>query len=655
MSGHLNALRLVAGTLAEAIRPPERLSFPEWLPKNIVLTDGEYAGEAWSAHGAPYMIEPAYCLSDEHPCNLVTIRKSQQSTATILALAWCLYIADREPANTLYGTPGIDALRALNGQKLQPMIDAWHRKICRQIIYPQTSRSAAGSTTYEKRFAGGFLSLANVNAIMDLSMVTAKKGVKDELSKWQTLENGADPENLFFGRFTAFRRTKSYKILEISTPEVDSGSEPGQEPEGHCRIDRSFRRSDQRFWNCLCPECGERFVHEFARLKIDEQHPHRTRYECTCGHLLSEAERVIAVRAGIWRPTVEGEYRHPGFHIDAFISLMMSYEAIAEDSLKAKSETARKDFHNLVLGLPYKFRGDAPDHIRLMERSEDYPEGEIPPLGLLLTCGADVQHAGIWYEVPAFAPDRQSWCVSTGFLEGETADPERGAWLKLAELYERQFPDAFGSTRPIDRMFIDAGDGGRANQVYAFCRGRSRAFAIKGMPGWSHPAVGTPKDVDINLKGRKIKRGAKLWPVGTWALKSEFYANLRKAGRKGGAEDDPPGYCHFGNWLDEPHFRQITAEFLDTSKSRGRAVQFWRETGPNHKLDCRIYAMAAAEYLGLTRLKADEWKILMQERGVPMELKAPDLLAPDSIKLAARPPLAATRPPRGRRVLFKGH
>jgi phage terminase large subunit GpA-like protein len=231
------------------------MPFSKWLSKNLVLIDGEHAGEPWSADGAPYLVEIADCLSDDHPCNLVTVRKSQQSGASILALGWCLYIADREPANILYGMPNIDALREMNSQKLQPLIDAWHKQIKRTVILPQTSRSF-GSTTYEKKFAGGFLALANANAVMDLSSKTIRKGVKDEVSKWQDIPGYGDPEDLFFGRFTAFRRTKSWKILEISTPEVDSGDELG-EAEGHCRIDRSFRRSDQRFWNCICPECRQ--------------------------------------------------------------------------------------------------------------------------------------------------------------------------------------------------------------------------------------------------------------------------------------------------------------------------------------------------------------------------------------------------------------
>jgi phage terminase large subunit GpA-like protein len=90
---------------------------------------------------------------------------------------------------------------------------------------------------------------------------------------------------------------------------------------------------------------------------------------------------------------------------------MMSYEAIARDQIKARKgdETAAKDFSTLKLGLPYRFRGSAPDYSRLMERREEgLKHGHIPPRGLIVVGAADVQKRGIYYEVVAFAETRES-------------------------------------------------------------------------------------------------------------------------------------------------------------------------------------------------------------------------------------------------------
>jgi phage terminase large subunit GpA-like protein len=654
--GHPGALRLASETLEQSLRPPVPMRVSDWMAQNIVLVDGPAAGQLWSASGAPYLTEILDCLSEDHPANLVTVRKSQQTGASIAALGWTLYCAEREPANMLYAVPGIDALKDTNSAKLQPLIDAWHRKAGQVMIVPQTSRSGSGSTTYEKVFVrGGRLWLANANSVMDLSSKTAKKGVKDELSKWQLIPGAQDPEDLYFGRFTAFRRTGDWKILEISTPETDSGDETG-DAAGHCRIDRSFRRSDQRFWHFACPECGQVQHHQPERFRVNVSRPHASGYECEgCGHLISEAERVAMIRpdAGAqWIATAPGGDRHPGFHLDAFISLMMSYGAIAEDELKSRgSEIARKGYVNLVLGRPYAFRGDAPDHKRLMDRREAHlKRGHIPPDGLLLTAAADVQMRGVWYEVIAWTADRRSYVVEAGYLGGDTESASAPVFERLRrEVLDAEWPDAFGRTRRVDALAIDSGY--RAPVVYAFARsvqrahpitGRDLVLAIKGQDGWGLPAIGTPKLVDIDLAGRKIKQGVRLWAVGTWPLKSSVYLDLGKVRDGADVASAPAGYCHFGGWLDEEYFLQLTGEHLADITVRGRpAGKKWQKLRDNHFLDCRVYNMALAEYLGLSSMTPDQWRALARERGLPPEAVEPSLFD----MIAGATPSAGTAPP----------
>lgn len=645
---HPNAVRVVNHGLGKTIRPARRVPFQTWLAENIVLVDGPRAGQLWDPSGAPYLVEPAACLGDDHPCNRVTIRKSQQSGASILALAWCLYIADREPANVLYAMPNIEALREMNSQKLQPLIDSWQKRMRRTVILPQTSRNAQGSTTYEKKFAGGYIALANANSVMDLSSKTVRKGVKDEVSKWQEQPDTQDPEDLFFGRFTAFRRMKDYKILEISTPEVDSGVEFDEHGEilgegpGHCRIDKAFQKSDRRFWHCLCPECGKPFVHSIDRLRIDDRHPHKSAYEHECGHWISEPERVVAVRAGHWRPTIEGDGRHPGFHIDAFISLMMSYEAIAEDSLKARSEIEKKGFSNLVLGLPYKYLGDAPEWKKLLDRVEpELKRGHVPAKGLLLVAFADVQMRGMWVSIRAFAPNRETWSVDAFYIDGDTSDPQGPAFQQLKKsTIDREFPDAFGGTRKIDALGVDSGY--RANIVYAFVRnaqrqhpdtGKDLILATKGLKGWSRPALGQPTLQDIDLDGKKILQGAKVWGIGTWPLKVTLYAEVRQTVPEPPALPvAPDGYWHFGKWNDEVYFKQLTAEVLVDVKFRGRTTgRKWEKTRDNHFHDCEVGCIALADYLGLYSTRPEEWSALAKLRGMPPEQTTVTLFTPRQV------------------------
>lgn len=612
MNFHPGAQRMVATALSEAIRPVPPLPFRQWLPKNIVLVDGPKKGEFWSELDAPYLGPIADVLDVDHPSNLVSIRKSQQTGVSILGLAWSLYLSEVAPDNILYAVPGIDALQDVNGKKLQPMIEAWQERSSKKIILPTVARSGSGSTTYEKRFVGGSLSLANANSVMDLSSNTSRYGVKDEVSKWQNSPNGDDPEVLFFGRFTAFRRLKLWKILELSTPELDSGDPLGDEP-GHCRIDRSFRRSDQRFWNIKCPECGGEFVQSILGFVINKAHPHLSAYECPhCEHHISEMERVPAVRAGRFIPTSEG---HPGFHVDAFVSLMMSYEAIAEEWIdrQNKGEEGAKGFTNLVAGLPYAMKGDAPDHKRLLERRETYQRGVVPADGLIVTAGADVHHNNIMMEIVAFGQDRQSWSVEVAYLDGPTDDINAGAWLKLDEFYRTAVIDAFGRERRIEALGVDSGDGLRVTQAYSWCASRPGTHAIKGMQGRGVPAIGLPQKVSVRKSGKRQKVGsAKVWPVGTWTLKGELMGNLHKEiVRDEGLTTVPGGYCHFADWHDEGYFKQLTAEYFQRKLVKGKLHEGWEKLRrENHWLDVRVYAMAMAELLGISKLTADGWASL---------------------------------------------
>jgi phage terminase large subunit GpA-like protein len=644
MNAHPGALRLVSGWLAQSARPVPPMPFSTWLTKNIVLVDGPRKGEFWTPDDAPYLGEIADCLDLEHPANIVSVRKSQQTGVSILALAWMLYIAETAPDNALYGVPGLDALQDINSGKLQPLIDEWQRYSGKSVIYPVKDRSGSGSTTYEKKFAGGAIYLANANTVMDLSAKTCRYGVKDEVSKWQQLPNGADPENLFFGRFTAFRRQKSYKIFQLSTPELDSGDALGEGP-GHCRIDREFRKSDQRFWHIRCPECRREQVQTFANLVMDRKQPHKSTMRCIqCSHQISEMERVAAVRLGRFIASMKEPDRHPGFHVDAFMSLMMSYEAIVEDFLSydAKGEAGAKDFHNLVLALPYAMRGNAPDHQRLMERREAYEAHRLPAGVLLFVAGADVQSYGIYVEGVGFSEDRQSWCIFAEFFEGATDNPQEGAWRLLSEFHAREFADAHGVLRRIDAMGVDSGY--RTNQVLEWCRRHAGTYATKGMGGRGVAAISPPVRKSVNRKGKRKRYGSSMsWPVGTWSLKAEFYGNLHKTGVAAGEACDPPGYCHFHGELGEEYFQQITSEYFDQKLVKGKLKEEWKKRREhNHFLDCRIGAMAMAEHLGLSRMTKSDWARL---RAKLEPETPPDLLSPLPVQVSREPETPAPPPP----------
>lgn len=649
-----SAFTVIGSVLAAAIEPRPAMPPSVWAAENLVVPDGPHAGEKFNPELTPYLIEPLDFWADDCPENKDVFRKSKQIGASTMAIGAIGYTIDVEPCDVMLIEPTDSNLTDFNGEKLQRSLEASPQ--LKEKVFAQTSRSGKGSTTYSKRFRGGSILMGIATSTADLRGKTRKKVIKDEASEYpHDLDGQGSPHDMIAGAYEAFLAAGDWKEMDISTPVI----------KGACYIDAEFEAGDQRFWHMDCPGCAKPFYFQFKpqrTFRFSETFPHQAHYvtEC-CGTIIEAHEKNSLVRKGSvaappllaaeffkqrgitvnngWIATAAGPGKHRSRHFDALSSPFVPWDTIAARFLAAKDDPAKlKTFDTLTLGLAHEVKGDAPDYVRLMERREDYPEGMIPPAGLLLVAGADVQHNGIWVEVVAFGADQQSWSVVHRFLEGDTTDPEGGAFTALTALFDQSFPDAFGSSRTIDALAVDAGDGGRLSQVCTWTRGRARAFAIKGMPGWTTPAIGTPTKIDINRRGRKIKGGATLWPVGTWSLKATYYANLRKDGRKAGAEIDPPGYCHHHLGCDERYFKQQTAAYLKTATFRGRSTRVWQESGPDHLLDCRVYAMAMADYLGLTRLTQEQWKEVARQRGVPIVLKEPDLLAPDSVKIAARMP-----------------
>lgn len=623
-----NALALVASTLAAVVTPPDHIRPSVWAAQNLVVPDGPRAGEPWSADLTPYIVEPLDMLGPDTGVNELAVMKGVQTGFTTLLIAAIGHSIDRDPCRMAVLQPTDGALSEFNREKLQVAIDA-SSSLARKVE-PQTSRSGSGSTTYSKKFPGGSLSLLLASSTADLRSKTLKKLFRDEIDEYEDdLGGQGDPLKLSDGRLTSFLASGDWKKADISTPTVKGAS----------KIEARYETGDRRRWHVRCPHCTQddgspsEFVFEFsANFIFEPKIPHRAHYVAPCcGSIIQNHEKNALVRGGRWIATDPRPGAYPSYHFDALSSPFVPWDHIAKEFVDAgDNPTKLKAFWNLWLGLPYEVRGDAPDHVRLMERREPYVRGHVPARGLMLVASADVQMRGIWVEVAAFAPNRESWVVDALYLDGSTEGPDGEAFDRLKkEVLDRDFPDAFGRTRRIDALAVDSGY--RSHVVYSWVRqnqrahpdtGRNLVLAVDGRDGWGKPAIGTPSLVDINLSGHKVKKGCQLWPVGTWPLKGAFYEDLRKQGVASGRETNPGGFCHFGDWLDENYFRQITAEYLAEETLRGRKRKIWKIRATerdNHLLDCRIYNLAVAEYLGLSSSSEAEWADLARRRGMPAE------------------------------------
>jgi phage terminase large subunit GpA-like protein len=152
-------------------------------------------------------------------------------------------------------------------------------------------------------------------------------------------------------------------------------------------------------------------------------------------------------------------------------------------------------------------------------------------------------------------------------------------------------------------------------------------FGVDGLEGRKRtdPFMGTPKKVDVKWNGKTIPKGALKWPLGTYALKSDLYAAVRKAvhhaeaksAAAGDAVSWAPGSMILPGDVDLAYAEQLTSEHLKEVESKsGQMVRRWEKlTGrPNEALDIACYARAMAYHLRLDRLKPDQWAALRAER-----------------------------------------
>ena len=150
---------------------------------------------------------------------------------------------------------------------------------------------------------------------------------------------------------------------------------------------------------------------------------------------------------------------------------------------------------------------------------------------------------------------------------------------------------------------IDSG-GHHTQSVYSYARAHqhSHVYAIKGASISGKAILGKPTDQDVNWRGQKIKRGVKLWPIGTDTAKAEIYGRLR-------ITEPGPGYVHISRHQPSDVFEQLTAERLVTRYVKGRARLEWvKPNGKrNEALDCAVYALGAAHYVGIDRWKEGDW------------------------------------------------
>lgn len=578
------------------LKPPPRLSLSEWADRHYYLS-AESSAEAGRWQTLPYQRGVMDAITDPAVVR-VTWKKSARVGATKIMNATIGYYMEHDPCPIMVVQPTVEDAQGYSKEEIAPML-----RDCEVLAGLATSAvsKVARETVLHKVFPGGSLSMVGANSARGFRRVSRRVVIFDEVDGYPP-SAGTEGDQIALG----IRRTEYYwnrKIIAASTPSIA----------GISRIEEMFESGDRRRYYVPCPQCGHMDVLTFREeaerghfMRWPEGKPEEAYFVCRAGGcVIEDKDKHAMIAAGEWR--AEGDFAgHASFHIWAAYSLSpnATWGQIAAEFVEAKrrGRAALQTFVNTVLGETWQDRGDAPDWERLFLRREPYPIGTVPAGVRFLTAGVDVQKDRFVFEVVGWSTSKESWSIDASEIHGDTGDD--ATWAKLDELLGRSFIGSEDQTFSIAMMAVDSGY--NTQQVYNWARRHpmSRVVACKGMVT-TRTLIGTPSPVDVTVRGRRLTRGYKVWPVGSGIAKSELYGWLRLPMPTGDGPA-PMGFCHFPEH-DEEYFRQLTGEHLVTIQKRGGFTALEWQILPgrqNHMLDARVLARAAAAVLGLDRVGA---------------------------------------------------
>ena len=597
----------------EGLTPDPLLSVSEWSDRHRMLSSKASAEPGrWRTSRTPYLKDIMDCLSPTSAVERVVFMKAAQVGATECGSCWIGYVIHHAPGPMMAVWPTVDMAKRNSKQRIDPLIE--ESEALSALIAPARSRDS-GNTILAKEFRGGVLVMTGANSAVGLRSMPVRYLFLDEVDGYPLdVEGEGDAISLAEARTRTFSRRK---IFIVSTPTIS----------GVSAIEREYEASNQCRYFVPCPHCAHRQWLRFEQLRWDKGQPETAAYVCeSCDTAIVEHHKTWMLEQGQWRPMVpDAGIKTTGFHLSSLYSPVgwRSWRDIAAAwesavSKESGSAAAIKTFKNTELGETWVEEGEAPDWQRLLERREDYKIGTVPSGGLLLVGAADVQKDRIEASVWAFGVGKESWLIEHRVLMGDTARDE--VWTLLAAMLTETWTHESGAAMSLMRFALDTGFA--TQEAYAFVRSvhDPRVMAVKGVARGA-ALIGTPTAVDVTQRGKRLRRGIKLYSVTVGIAKLEFYNNLRKTAdvlEDGTTVVYPAGYVHLPK-VDAEFIQQLCAEQLITRRDRnGFAHREWQKMRErNEGLDIYVYCRAAAAAAGLDRFEERHWLELKKQLGLP--------------------------------------
>lgn len=570
--------KLFQRVVKKTLQKPETISVSQWAEKYRILDEASSLSGRWSNGITPYLVEIMDTMNDPYIRNTFFCKASQIGGTSALINMLC-YIITQAPAPAMIVYPSDDLAKDVSNDKLKPAFR----------LIPEVRRLFLENSSKELRlkFKNMVLYLRGSGSASKLASKEIKYLFFDEIDKMGgATKKEASPFDL------AMERTKTYrpqeKVFACSTPTLKTNY-----------IWNLHDSADEvRHYFVKCPHCGEMIELKFGQIRFQKdeekvmsihERAMTSVYVCQeCGCEIQDSDKPKMLREGRWIAVKKrglGKPKSVGFWINSLYSVFLKWADIAEEFLKSKDDPEkRQNFVNSWLAEPWEDTKLKTSEDLVMKRQSSIGEFTLPEWTKLLTAGVDVQETSMYYTVRAFG----DYTTSQNVTHGQVLD-----FTGIEHIMNGEFRTEKGRRMTVNMALIDSGF--QADATYDFCINNA---------DWALPCKGSSNPMRDRYKISKVdKPDSKAYGMQLVIVDGDQYKDsiASRMGRENGT----------GSWMvykgcDEEYAKQVTAEhkILVRTAKGPRKMRWVQKTthAANHYLDCEVYAMAAAEILGVRYL-----------------------------------------------------
>lgn len=489
------------------------------------------------------------------------------------------YFIDEDPAPMLIVEPTLDVGKAFSKDRLATMI---RDTDCLTGKVKDSKAKDSDNTILHKSFPGGHITIAGANSAASLRARPIRVALMDDIDAFpKSAGTEGNPCDLTVKRTTTFWNRK---IGKFSTPTI----------EGSSQIELAYEQSDKRKYWVPCPHCGVMQILLFPQLKWPKDHPEQAAYECpNCKGMITDALKTQMIRHGEWR--AENAFNgKAGFWINELYSPWVPFADMAQRWVNAQGDLEKLQvFINTSLGEVWKQTVINKKEEEILSARCALPPQVAPISTVALTCGIDMQFAGFWYTVWAWAATPggiTGWLIHYGFVP---------TWLQLESiLYETEYLTEDSNVRHrIWRAAIDTGGGsGQTNELsmtedcyWWIVRNAGRGVQLFGTKGASNPIPGTFRQGNPLMKtptGKTLPPWFSITLIDTDQMKDYYHRGIEQA-VQGGANS-----LFLHSETDSTYAKHILAE-QKIINPKTKAME-WIAKGDNHLFDSSILGISLA-------------------------------------------------------------